>query len=182
MPVLSAAVLAGTLAVSGCSGSSGGAAGTSAGTSSSSSSTAPTSDPTSSSPTSSPSNTPSSSSTSSSSSASPTVTANLALSKSCLTSTARVATATIRWNAALKTKKSSIISSAAKNFRTTATAIRTTTKSAADKKYTVLIGNVSKDMETMASQSAAGKATVSGTALSSDSRALVSYCQDKVLG
>lgn len=107
---------------------------------------------------------------------------NVNLTKACLSSTAQVATATLRWNAALKLQNKATIRSAAKNFDTTAGSIRTTTKSAADKQYTKLIGAVAKDMETMSSQSAAGKATVSGTALSTDSTALAKYCQNKVAG
>lgn len=104
------------------------------------------------------------------------------LGKSCLTATAKVAAATIRWNAALKLQKSSTIDSAAKNYRTTAADIRKTTASAADKTYTTYIGAVAKDMETMASQSAAGQATVSGDALTKDSKTLAKYCQSKTVG
>lgn len=107
---------------------------------------------------------------------------NVKLTKACLSSTAQVATATLRWNAALKLQKKSTIRSAAKNFDTTAASIRSTTKGAADKQYTNLIGAVAKDMETMSAQNAAGKATVSGTALSTDSTALAKYCQNKVAG
>ncbi|MEO8850101.1 MAG: hypothetical protein ABI360_00065 [Allobranchiibius sp.] len=104
------------------------------------------------------------------------------LTSACLTSTAMVATATLRWNASLKLNKKSTIRSAAENFNTTARQIRTTAKGAADKEYTKLVGAVARDMETMASQNAAGKAIVSGTASSSDSSALATYCQKKVVG
>lgn len=82
----------------------------------------------------------------------------------------------------MKTEKSSLIDSAAKNYRTTAGDIRKTTAAAADKTYTKYVGAVAKDMETMAAQSAAGKATVSGDALTKDSKTLTSYCQRKTIG
>ncbi|UIJ35768.1 hypothetical protein [Allobranchiibius sp. GilTou73] len=164
VPALPLAAIAGTLALSACNDGGSTAASSSAVATTSTSSSAPSPSPSSSSTT-----TPS-----------PTSTADTALSKACVTSTARVAAATIRWNAALLTKKSSVIRPAAENYRTTAAAVRTTTKSAADKTYTAHIGAVSKDMETLAALSSAGK-TASGAALNRDSKALVSYCQGKVL-
>ncbi|MBO1754002.1 hypothetical protein [Allobranchiibius sp. CTAmp26] len=166
VPALPLAALAGTLVLSACN--DGGS------TAGSSSTSTPSSTTTSVSSSASP--TPSSSTTS----PSPTSTANTALSKACLGSTARVAAATIRWNAALLTKKTSVIRPAADNYRTTAASIRTTTKGAADKTYTTHIGAVAKDMETLAAQSSAGR-TASGVALSRDSKALASYCQGKVV-
>ncbi|MBO1767228.1 hypothetical protein [Allobranchiibius sp. GilTou38] len=168
LPLAAIAAIAGTLALSACNDGGSTAASSSAVATSSTSSSSPT--PASPSPSSSSTTTPS-----------PTSTANTALSKACVTSTARVAAATIRWNAALLTKKSSVIRPAAENYRTAAAAVRTTTKSAADKTYTAHIGAVSKDMETLAALSSAGK-TASGAALNRDSKALVSYCQGKVVG
>lgn len=179
-PVVPAAVIAASIALTGCGGGAGTAA-TSSGAASSTSS--PTGVPSQSSTSAGPSSSSTStSSTSSTSTAKPTPTVNLQLVKSCLTSTAKVAAATIRWNAALKTQKSSFIDSAAKNYRTTAGDIRKTTAAAADKTYTKYIGAVAKDMETMASQSASGQATVSGDALTRDSKTLTSYCQRKTVG
>ncbi len=162
------------LALGACNGDSDSATGSggSSSTPSSTSSSAPSS--TSSSATSTPSST-------TTTSASPTSTGNQALSTACITTTGKVAAATVRWNAALLTKKSSIIGPAAANFRTTAKSIRTTTKSAADKNYTAKVGAVAKDMETMASQNEQGDRNVSGARLTRDSRALASYCQGKVL-
>lgn len=175
-PVIPAAVLVGAMALSACSASSKTAASTTSAPSSTSTSSAPSS--------SGPDSTSPSSSSTTSSSTSPTSTAptlNLELGKSCLIATAKVAAATIRWNASLKTQKSSLISSAAKNYRSTASDIRKTTKSAADKTYTSYVDAVAGDMETMAAQSNAGKATVSGTALTKDSKKLTSYCQRKTI-
>ena len=169
LPALLVAALVGTSALAACNDGGSTAAGSPTSSGSSSSTMSSTASPS-----------PSPSSSTSSTTPSPTPSANVGLSKACLNSTARVASATIRWNAALLTKRTSVIRPAADNYRTTAAAIRTTTRTAADKTYTVHVHAVAQDMETLAAQSSAGR-TASGVALSRDSKTLAGYCQGKVV-
>ncbi len=79
----------------------------------------------------------------------------------------------------MKSQKTTDLDSAAKNFSSTATYLRTLTAKPADKTFTSLIGAVAKDFDTMA-KARADKKSVSTTQYNTDATKLRTYCQNKI--
>lgn len=171
---LVAVLAAGAMTLSACSGGSDSA---SSGTTSSTTST--TSSTSSSTPSSS-STTTSSTSSATTSTASPTSTgASQALITSCVNANTRSNAAMTQWNNAVRTQLTVDLDNAAKNFRTTATYLRTLTKAPADKAFTPLVLAVAKDLDAMA-DARKNRETVSGSQYNSDAQKLRTYCTNKI--
>ncbi|GAB3492465.1 hypothetical protein [Flexivirga lutea] len=185
-----AAVACGVVALSACSGGSSTGASSSAptaATTSSSAAASTTSSPSASrsvlsSPSSSASGsasgkTSASSSASASKSTKPTVKADPV--GACKTANSKSNAAISQWNTAVDSQSKSKLDAAARNFKSTATALRKLEGKARQKGFTSRVKAVAGDLETMASNRFAGK-TVDPSTYNTDSESLRSYCQ-KVL-
>lgn len=172
-----ALVAAGAVALAGCSGSSDNAASSSAPSTAGSTTSASTSS--SSSTTTSSSSAPSSSTSSATSTTSAAPAVNPNLVTACVSANSRSNSAVGAWNSAVKSQKTTELNTAAQGFRSAATYLRTLTAKPADKTFTSLVGNVSKDFDAMAG-ARENKKSVSTTQYNADAGKLRTYCQNKI--
>lgn len=97
----------------------------------------------------------------------------------CKTANSKSNAAISQWNTAVDSQSKSKLDAAARNFKSTATALRKLEGKARQKGFTSRVKAVAGDLETMASNRFAGK-TVDPSTYNTDSESLRSYCQ-KVL-
>lgn len=105
--------------------------------------------------------------------------ASQALINSCVNANSRSNSAVTIWNNAVRSQKAADLDSAANNFRSTATYLRTLTKEPGDKQFTPLVWKVAKDFDDMADARKARR-TVSTSTYNTDAQKLRQYCTTKI--